>query len=81
MKDRPVFVAALIGSFVGVVLSSPFAMYFGFGVPVLATVLAGVGILLAGAFLFGGFCAALVGAVRADRRNGGYRCRGMTLRE
>lgn len=76
MKDRPVLVAALIGGFIGAMLSSPFAVYFGFGTPVLATVIAGVGILLAGGMMFGGLCAALVWAVRADRRNGGYRCRG-----
>ncbi|MFB7719452.1 hypothetical protein [Nocardia sp. NPDC056100] len=76
MKDRPVLIVALAGGFVGVLLSSPFAVYFGFGNPVLVTFLVGVGILLAGGIAFGGFCAALVWAVRADRRNGGYRCRG-----
>ncbi|WP_194838818.1 hypothetical protein [Nocardia sp. XZ_19_369] len=76
MKDRPVLVAALIGGFIGAMLSSPFAVYFGFGPPVLATVIVGVGILLAGAVVFGSLCAALVLAVKADRRNGGYRCRG-----
>ncbi|MEV6071176.1 hypothetical protein AB0L82_31915 [Nocardia sp. NPDC052001] len=76
MKDRPVLVVALVGGFIGAVLSSPFAVYFGFGDPMLATVIVGVGIVLVGAVVFGGLCAALVAAVRADRRNGGYRCRG-----
>jgi hypothetical protein len=76
VKDRPVLVVALIGGFIGAVLSSPFAVYFGFGTPVLATAIVGVGILLAGGMMFGGLCAALVWAVRADRCNGGYRCRG-----
>ncbi|WP_410869820.1 hypothetical protein [Nocardia sp. A7] len=71
MKRRPVLVVALIGGFIGAMLSSPFAMYFGFG-----TAIVGVGILLAGAMMFGGLCAALAWSVRADRRNGGYRCRG-----
>ncbi len=74
MKDRPVLVAALIGGIIGTILSSPLAVYFGFGTPVLATVIVGVGILLAGIGIFGGFSAALVSAIRADRRNGGYRC-------
>ncbi len=76
MKDRSVLVVALIGGFIGAMLSSPFAVYFGFGTPVLATAIVGVGILLAGGTMFGGLCAALAWAVRADRRNGGYRCRG-----
>lgn len=76
MKDRPVFVVALIGGLIGAMLSSPFAVYFGFGTPVLATTIVGVEILLAGVVMFGGLCAALARAVRADRRNGGYRCRG-----
>lgn len=76
MKDRVVLVMALIGGFIGALLSSPFAVYFGFGTPTLATAIVGVGVLLAGGIAFGGLCAATTWAVRADRRNGGYRCRG-----
>ncbi|WP_280333237.1 hypothetical protein [Nocardia wallacei] len=77
MKDRAVLIAGLIGGVVGVVSASPFALYFGFGKPVFATVVVGVGILLAGAGMVSGFCAALAWAVEADRRSGGYRCRGV----
>ncbi|WP_410877125.1 hypothetical protein [Nocardia sp. A7] len=76
MKRRPVLVVALIGGFIGAMLSSPLAVYFGFGTPALATAIVGVGILLAGVIMFGGLCAAMALAVRADRRKGGYHCRG-----
>lgn len=76
MKYRPVLIVAMIGGLIGTILSSPFAVYFGFGTPVLATAIVGVGILLAGGIGFGGLCVALALAVRADRRSGGYRCRG-----
>ncbi|MFJ2662834.1 hypothetical protein ACIO14_00675 [Nocardia fluminea] len=76
MKDRAVLVMALIGGFIGAMLSSPFAVYFGFGTPARATTIVGVGLLLAGGIVFGSLCAALTWAVSADRRNGDYRCRG-----
>lgn len=56
MKDRVVLVMALIGGFVGAMLSSPFAAYFGFGTPALATAIVGAGVLLAGGIVFGGLC-------------------------
>lgn len=76
MKAWPVWTGGGIGAFVGAILTFPFAVYvFSAGRVVLSSIIVGGSVSLAGVAIGGSFGAAVVYAVSADRRNGGYRCR------